>query len=189
MALYKDAAPGASSRAILTFREPCSPHLAARIEERDIDTNSLLARIRQEADGFPGVTLVEGAGGLFVPLNDRECFVDLFARLRAPLVLVAPNRLGAINHSLLSLEAIGRRGLPVLGTVLSTCRPVKYNDILSAAMEKDNPEIIARVAGIRRPISLPYIAGLHSKDAGERKAAWDAAGLHLLPLAQEISTL
>ena len=62
--------------------------------------------------------MVEGAGGPLVPLNGRVLMVDLMAQLALPVVLVAPNRLGAINQTLLALEALKARGLPVLGVVL-----------------------------------------------------------------------
>ena len=59
--------------------------------------------------------VVEGAGGLLVPLNDTTLYIDVFARWGAPLILCAATRLGTINHTLLSLEAIRARGIPLLG--------------------------------------------------------------------------
>ena len=91
---------------------PLSPHLAAAREGADIRLEDLVL----PASELPIV--VEGAGGPLVPLNGRVLMVDLMVRLALPVVLVAPNRLGAINQTLLALEALKARGLPVLGVVL-----------------------------------------------------------------------
>jgi malonyl-CoA O-methyltransferase len=63
--------------------------------------------------------VVEGAGGLFVPLNDRDFMIDLMAKLPLPILLVARSTLGTINHTLLSLTALRSRGLPVAGVILN----------------------------------------------------------------------
>jgi dethiobiotin synthetase len=63
--------------------------------------------------------VVEGAGGLMVPLTDTAYVIDLAAELHLPLILVARSTLGTINHTLLSLEAIRRRGLPLAGVVIN----------------------------------------------------------------------
>ena len=69
------------------------------------------------------VLLVEGAGGLLVPIADSVTWADLAARLRLPLLLVAANRLGTINHCALTARVAESMGLPVLGFVLSQPRP------------------------------------------------------------------
>src|SRR5262245_20321733 len=89
-----------------------SPHLAAECEGITIDIEPL-ARLPVAPPGVP--LIIEGAGGVLVPLTRRHLQIDLFARWRAPTVLVARTRLGTINHSLLSIEALRRRGIPVLG--------------------------------------------------------------------------
>lgn len=187
VALYRDAAPGVPCKALATFKEPCSPHLAASLEGASLAAQTLVEQIRSEAAIFTGTTLVEGAGGLFVPLNEKECFIDLFVKLGAPLVLVAPNRLGTINHSLLSLEAISKRGLALLAFVLSKTEASDGGNALERRMAEDNPEIIARLARIAPRLSLPFFAGLGSSDAAKRSAAWNALSDTLMPLAGECS--
>ena len=91
---------------------PASPHLAAEREGIDIDSRSL--RIPELARPL----IIEGAGGLMVPLNRRELYVDVFARWKAPVILCARTTLGTLNHTLLSLEALARRAIPVLGIAL-----------------------------------------------------------------------
>lgn len=88
---------------------PASPHLAARIDGVEI---SLEDFVRPSIDG---PLVIEGAGGLLVPLNETDTYADLMARWQAPVVLCARTALGTINHTLLSLEALKARGVPVLG--------------------------------------------------------------------------
>lgn len=88
---------------------PLSPHRAAELDGVTIDPDRLV---------LPQVEcplIVEGAGGLMVPLTRKTLFVDVFARWQAPVVLCARTALGTINHTLLSIEALRRRDIPLLG--------------------------------------------------------------------------
>lgn len=99
---------------LYTLRMPASPHIAAREEGVVIS----LDRIAGELPSARPL-VVEGAGGLFVPLNDREFMVDLALRLDATVILVSRNYLGSINHSLLTAEACKVRGVRVAGWVFN----------------------------------------------------------------------
>lgn len=88
---------------------PCSPHRAAEIDGVEIDPTRLMP------PAVDGPLVIEGAGGVLVPLTRTSLYADLFARWRLPTILVARTALGTINHSLLSLEALRSRGVPVLG--------------------------------------------------------------------------
>ena len=88
---------------------PCSPHRAAEIDGVTIDPDALAP------PSIEGPLVIEGAGGVMVPINRSCTFADLFARWRYPVVLVARTELGTINHSLLSIEALRARGVPLLG--------------------------------------------------------------------------
>ncbi|MFA5963177.1 MAG: dethiobiotin synthase [Sphingomonas sp.] len=88
---------------------PCSPHRAAALDGVTIDPARLVL------PQIDGPLVVEGAGGALVPVTDDLLFADLFARWAAPVVLVARTMLGTINHSLLSIEALRHRGVPILG--------------------------------------------------------------------------
>jgi dethiobiotin synthetase len=91
------------------LRIPASPHLAAELDGIAIDPGALVPPAA-------GRTLIiEGAGGLMVPLTRSTLLIDVFARWGAPVVLCARTALGTINHTLLSLEALRRRGIPILG--------------------------------------------------------------------------
>jgi len=86
-----------------------SPHLSARLDGIEIDTDKLLP---PECEG---PLIIEGAGGLLVPLTATTVFADVFAQWRIPVILCARTALGTINHTLLSLEALRRRAIPVCG--------------------------------------------------------------------------
>lgn len=94
------------------LQEPVSPHLAAKLEETYIDIEKI--QLPPSSD-----LIVEGAGGLYVPLNDDTLMIDLIEKLQIPVILVARSSLGTINHTLLSLGALHARGIPVLGVILN----------------------------------------------------------------------
>lgn len=103
------------------FSYPCSPHLAARIDKRPIDFDKI-ERATQELALRYDVVLVEGAGGLMVPLTDDYLTIDYIAEKKYPLIFVTSGKLGSINHTLLSFEAIRSRGIK-LDTVLYNLYP------------------------------------------------------------------
>jgi dethiobiotin synthase len=93
--------------------EAIAPHEAARRAGVTIDMAKL------EAPATDRLLIVEGAGGLLVPLTDTDYVIDLAAELHLPVILVARSTLGTINHTLLSIEALRRRGLPLAGVVIN----------------------------------------------------------------------
>jgi malonyl-CoA O-methyltransferase len=102
------------------FREPLSPHLAARLDGASIDPAHLLAELaRHRAETPDRPLVVEGAGGLLVPLTDADLLIDFFAAAPLPCLLVALSGLGTINHTLLSLEALRARDMEIAGVVLN----------------------------------------------------------------------
>ncbi len=90
-----------------------SPHYAAKIEGVEIDIEKCTAPLAE------GHLIIEGAGGLMVPLNGHECVVDLISALEVPVVLVCRNYLGSINHTLLSIELLRQEGIKLLGLIYS----------------------------------------------------------------------
>ena len=99
------------------FRTPVSPHRAAEVEGEAIDPMSLLAWIRRRASAGPVV--VEGVGGFEVPLAWDFRVSDLAANLGWPVAIVAPNRLGVLNHALLTVQAVEARRLTVQAVFLN----------------------------------------------------------------------
>ena len=97
---------------IWRLRTPASPHLAAERDGITIDPRELiLPRVDRPL-------IIEGAGGLMVPLTRNLLFIDVFKSWGAPVVLCARTTLGTLNHTLLSLEALQRRAIPILGVAL-----------------------------------------------------------------------
>ncbi|MBI5788724.1 MAG: dethiobiotin synthase, partial [Candidatus Schekmanbacteria bacterium] len=100
------------------FPEPCSPHLAARLAGTKIEPGKIIGAYGQLALKYERV-IVEGAGGLLVPLTEKYLLADLVRDLNLPLVIVVSNRLGVINHAVLTVECARQRGLEILGIVIN----------------------------------------------------------------------
>lgn len=92
------------------FSYPASPHLATKLDGRYIDFAKIEAATQQLAEKFE-VVLLEGVGGLMVPLTTELLTIDYLEQKKFPVILVSSGRLGSINHTLLSLEALKARGL------------------------------------------------------------------------------
>lgn len=92
------------------FTYPASPHLATQIDGREIDFQKIADATQQLAEKYD-LVLLEGAGGLMVPLTTDLLTIDYIAEKKFPVILVSSGRLGSINHTLLSLEALKTRGL------------------------------------------------------------------------------
>jgi len=93
------------------LQEPLSPHIAAKLDGIAIDPDRL------DIPTIAGPLVIETAGGLMVPLNDSTVFADILQRWQKPVVLVVRQYLGNINHTLLSVEALRSRNIPVLGII------------------------------------------------------------------------
>lgn len=104
------------------FTAPLAPPLAAEREGRQVDQRLLVSGVNWWADRCD-VLVVEGAGGALSPLAERFTVLDLAVELGYPIVLVAAHRLGMINHTLLTLEAIERRGLTTLALIVNQATP------------------------------------------------------------------
>lgn len=142
--------------------DPVSPHLAAARQGIRIDPRRLEALIAG-AEARSDLALAEAAGGLLVPLADDLLYAELIARTGLPVIVVAPNALGAINQTLLTLEAARSRGIGLLGVVLNGTPTADFG----------NAEAIVRFGGARLLGLFPTVA----PPDDERLA--DAAEAHL----------
>jgi dethiobiotin synthetase len=133
----------------IRLRAPLAPAIAARLEDRTIDVDALAAAIARRASAAD-VLLVEGAGGLLVPIAGRTTYLDLALRCRLPLVIVAANRLGTINHCALTARVARAAGVDVRGFVLS--QPSPETDGSAAT----NAAAIAELTGLRCAGVLPH---------------------------------
>lgn len=156
----------------VSLRLPVAPHIAAQQEERRLDAGRLEGYCRAVLMQRAGLTLIEGAGGWQVPLNNRQTLADLAKLLRHPVILVVGLRLGCINHALLTARAILADGLPLVGWVANQIDP-------DMAFVQDNIDAIAQ----RLPAPcLGHVPPLHAMGIPERVA--EAAArltLDLLP--------
>ncbi len=98
------------------FRLPASPHLSAALENREIVPEIIIHAFEKLQKQFDTL-LVEGVGGLLVPLSPTLLALDLVRQMNVPVILVTSGRLGSINHTLLSLEALATRRIPLAGLV------------------------------------------------------------------------
>jgi len=101
------------------FRDPVSPDLAAAREGRRIDVDQVTAFCQSAVEQHRGVLLIEGVGGIMVPLDGERTILDVMMALRLPLILVAGSYLGTISHTLTALDALYRRDLDVLAIIVS----------------------------------------------------------------------
>ncbi len=137
----------------IRYAQPLAPSVAARRAKRPVDHQAIrqaFDRIRRRSDYM----IVEGIGGLLVPIDDKTCVADLAAELALPLVIVARAGLGTINHTLLTVEAARARDLPIAGIVLN-----RYQPDSATLAEETNPETIAHHCRLPLPTIVPYDAG------------------------------
>jgi dethiobiotin synthetase len=131
------------------FKEPLAPSVAAEREGITIDSNQLVKKF-EYMSRHHDVMLVEGAGGLLVPLYQKILFIDLVKRFKLPVLIVSRATLGTINHTLLTLRAARAEKVPVAGIVINNLSPEKN------AASETNPEVIARLVDVPVWGVLPY---------------------------------
>jgi dethiobiotin synthetase len=134
---------------------PASAHLAGEAEERMIDPEKIKQSTLNLTQAFDRV-VVEGLGGALVPYSREGLVIDIVKMLNLPVVIVARNRLGAINHTLLTIEALLARGLNILGVVFSG------SEYENAFIAQDNPQIVADLTGQRILGTLPWTKELYA---------------------------
>jgi len=172
--------------ALRCFTLPASPHLAAAREGAHLTCAGLRNDIEARwQSGAADMLLLEGAGGLRVPLNKREDMLDLMAAVSLPVLLVGGNYLGGLNHILLSLDALRHNGLQVAGIVLAPpvdpaagCPGVDVQAMLAdnAAMLRERMQL----QGIEAPlVELPRLARLDA-------AGWQTLAERLTPLVGHV---
>lgn len=155
------------------YREPLAPYTAARRQRQAVSwplvTNAFRALRRRHR-----FLLVEGIGGLAVPLSRRRTVVDLIRRLDLPVVVVARLRLGTLNHTLLTIEHARRHGLRVLGVVLNAVEPPSADPAARLA-ERTNPASLEACLPVPLLGCLPHRPRMHSARA---LADWARTGLN-----------
>jgi dethiobiotin synthetase len=150
------------------FGAPIAPHLAAATARKAIDLDRIVSAYGRLA-GRADVVVVEGAGGVLVPIGARGDMLDIAARLGLPVLLVVGMRLGCLNHALLSALAIDARGLRLAGWIANRIHPAML-------------EVEANVGALARRLPAPLVADLAWGPESAPPDALDGESLRTLGL-------
>lgn len=134
----------------LILSYPASPHLAARIDGREIDFG-IATRATETLLGEYDTVLIEGAGGLMAPLTEKYLTIDYIADRRLPAIVVTNGYLGSINHTILTVEALAARGIKVEAVIYNP-----YFDSADTTVSSESREYIGRWLA-RRYTATQYI--------------------------------
>lgn len=135
------------------FKFAGSPHLAARMENRRINRHKIVKSFRFLCRNFE-LVIVEGLGGALVPLDKKHLLIGIVKELNLPVLVVAQNKLGAINHALLTIEALKMRKMNILGIIFNNTGCTKKQ------ITADNPKIIKALTKVTVLGVFPWITGL-----------------------------
>jgi dethiobiotin synthetase len=146
------------------FSAPLSPHRAAALEQKTLDVDALVKWSRARITG-DGLTLIEGAGGVMVPLTNSYTSLDWMAELGLPIILVTGSYLGSISHTLTALDALRSRNLALHALVMSET-------------EGSTVTLDEAIAGL-----TPFIADIPLRIVQPRVSSWrEATAIHALEL-------
>ena len=127
------------------LQQPLSPHESAKRDDIEIELTDVTLPRKEEK------IIVEGAGGILVPINEKYFIVDLIKKLKLPILLVARSGLGTINHTLLTVNELKKRNLPLLGIILNGKR------------NQSNKEAVEKYSGVSVVSELEPIKTLDKK--------------------------
>lgn len=133
-----------------SFKFAASPHLAASLERKPINEKKIKKAFLELWRRYDFV-IVEGTGGVLVPVSRKSLLIDIVEALRLPVILVVHNRLGAINHTLMSIEALQKRGIPIIGVVFNNLSKTKK------VILDDNQRIIEEISDVTVLGELPRL--------------------------------
>ena len=132
------------------FERPLAPGIAARSEHVAINIETVQKIFNQLSAPYD-IMLVEGAGGLMVPISEELLMIDVIGLLKLPLIIVARTALGTINHTLLTVREAQRAGIRVCGIILNKVSPEQDE------AEDTNPEVIRKFSNVPLLGQVPYI--------------------------------
>ncbi|HOK94631.1 MAG TPA: dethiobiotin synthase [Anaerohalosphaeraceae bacterium] len=150
LALCADADYPLSVITPVTYKTPAAPLVCAEIEGRPIDFDAIAAAYKYLCDTCD-IVLVEGIGGILVPMTPTETVLDLAVEFDLPAVIAARPNLGTINHSLLTIQAARNAGLPVAGLVISG-----YNAARADTAEETAPDVICSISRVNLLAVVPF---------------------------------
>ena len=160
--LYKIALAEEEKRYTYLFKKPSSPHYAALFEGKSIDVSELVRQVKRRASSTKYL-LAEGAGGLYVPLNNEgSCVIDLVQASGLSTIIVARTGVGTINHTLLTVEALRNRGILIEGIIFSSTEKIEKE------IEEDNIEMVKKLTNLSVIGTINYTKNLEVKLRDQR---------------------
>jgi dethiobiotin synthetase len=139
------------------LKTAASPYQAAKIENRPIDIDRIINGFHQLAGKYDHM-LVEGVGGLLVPLTSKYMICDLIRDLGLPLLVVSRNTLGTLNHTLLTLRAAQQAGIEIRGVILNRTKAGGKDSI-----EQGHADIITELSGVPVLGEIPFLGNISEK--------------------------
>ena len=133
------------------FETPASPYRAAQLENKNIDMRRIIRsfnKLKQNHDFL----LVEGIGGLLVPITRKALVIDLVISLNLPIIIVSRLTLGTINHSLLTIHLAQSRKIPIIGVIYN-----QTHKVINSPTEASNPMIVSSFSNTRNLGTIPFL--------------------------------
>jgi len=135
------------------FRAPIAPEFAARLEHKKIEVSKIISAYHKLKAKYDGL-IVEGAGGLLVPLRDNYLMADLIEDMRLPVIIIARPTLGTINHTLLTINSAREYGLEIKGFIIN----YYAKNIKKDTGARLSPGAIAKISGVPFLGEIPFLA-------------------------------
>jgi dethiobiotin synthetase len=139
------------------FRQPLAPAVASELEGAVISREKIISAYKKLSKKYD-ITIIEGAGGIMVPIRKNYLFLDLIKDLALPIIIVSRPGLGTINHTLLTVEAARNMGIDIIGVIINCLA-----DIRKDASVKTNPQMIEKHSGIPVLGTVSYMEKFNSK--------------------------
>jgi dethiobiotin synthetase len=153
------------------FRHPLAPSVAAEIEGIVIKKKRIISAYKYLHEKYD-ITLVEGAGGVMVPVYKRYLFIDLIKDLNAPALIVSRPGLGTINHTLLTIDALRAREIDIIGVVINYSLNKR-----KGLSDRTNPEVLERIGGVPVLGIVPFSVKAYAPGS---KKVFDHIGKNIL---------
>ena len=156
-----------------TLKPAASPYQAARIEGKELDPEKILDRFRA-LQSRHSMMLVEGIGGLLVPITGHYNVADLALKVDLPLIIVSRVKLGTLNHTLLTINAANQKGLQVKGVILNSTDAEEWD-----AIEAEQGSLIEKLSGTPILGVCPHIHDISSEKVNENPGLFQNQFHHL----------
>lgn len=161
----------------IRLKTPAAPYQAALMENIEIDIPRILSAYQRLSEKYR-IMLVEGVGGLLVPISKNYAVIDLIRDMALPVIVVAGYQLGTLNHTLLTLRNLKEKGLTVAGVIMTQMDSEPLSEV-----EARQPELLGELSGVPVLGEIPYMENLSTESFQEDWVSKLGAKIHpsLLP--------